>query len=148
MSVPKVFWADFKFPPLNLWNMPLHQEIVDKMNQYYYEHYMHLWEKDMNEENDGMASWFEHEHLRNQREANREDSITNDVVNDLRVREQFGALKYGKFLTPHTTENLMQHLYEELLDAALYIKTEMKKREAEQAAKVPFNDGTTYRVSE
>jgi hypothetical protein len=72
--------------------------------------------------------WFENEHLRNTKEGNREDSITNDVIADLRTREQFGALKYGKFLTHHTTEDTMQHLYEELLDAALYIKTEMKKR--------------------
>jgi hypothetical protein len=73
-------------------------------------------------------AWFENEHLRNTKEGNREDSITNDVIADLRTREQFGALKYGKFLTHHTTEDTMQHLYEELLDAALYIKTEMKKR--------------------
>lgn len=72
--------------------------------------------------------WFENEYLRNQKEGNREDSITNDVVKDLREREQFGALKYGKFLTVHSNEDMMQHLYEELLDAALYIKTEMKKR--------------------
>lgn len=72
--------------------------------------------------------WFENEYLRNQKEGKREDSITNDVITDLRERERFGALKYGKFLTHHTTEDTMQHLYEELLDAALYIKTEIKKR--------------------
>ena len=72
--------------------------------------------------------WFENEYLRNQKEGNKEDSITLDVIADLKEREQFGALKYGKFLTHHTTEDTMQHLYEELLDAALYIKTEMKKR--------------------
>lgn len=72
--------------------------------------------------------WFENEYLRNTREARKEDSITNDIVADLRSREQFGALKYGKFLTHHTTEDTMQHLYEELLDACCYIKTEMKKR--------------------
>jgi len=72
--------------------------------------------------------WFENEYLRNQREGNPADSITKDVIADLREREKFGALKYGKFLTHYTTEDTMQHLYEELLDAALYIKTEMKKR--------------------
>jgi hypothetical protein len=72
--------------------------------------------------------WFENEYLRNQREGNPADSITKDVIADLQERERFGALKYGKFLTHHTTEDTMQHLYEELLDAALYIKTEMKKR--------------------
>lgn len=72
--------------------------------------------------------WFENEYLRNQREGNRADSITLDVIKDLKEREQFGALKYGKFLTHHSNEDMMQHLYEELLDAALYIKCEMKKR--------------------
>lgn len=72
--------------------------------------------------------WYENEYLRNQKEGNSEDSITKDVIKDLKDREKFGALKYGKFLTHHTTEDTMQHLYEELLDAALYIKTEMKKR--------------------
>ena len=74
------------------------------------------------------TNWFDHEYLRNQKEGNPADSITKDVIADLREREKFGALKYGKFLTHHTTEDTMQHLYEELLDAALYIKTEMKKR--------------------
>lgn len=73
--------------------------------------------------------WFENEYLRNQREGNRAESITLDVIADLKQREQFGALKYGKFLTHHSNEDMMQHLYEELLDAALYIKTEMKKRD-------------------
>jgi len=73
--------------------------------------------------------WFENEYLRNQREGNRDESITLDVIADLKQREQFGALKYGKFLTHHSNEDMMQHLYEELLDAALYIKTEMKKRD-------------------
>ena len=72
--------------------------------------------------------WYENEYLRNQKEGNPADSITKDVIADLKERERFGALKYGKFLTHHTVEDTMQHLYEELLDAALYIKTEMKKR--------------------
>jgi hypothetical protein len=90
--------------------------------------------------------WFENEYLRNQKEGNREESITLDVIKDLKSREQFGALKYGKFLTPHSNEDMMQHLYEELLDAALYIKCEMKKRDC--AKKVnenpPFDVGYGY----
>lgn len=45
----KVTWAEFTFPPLNLWNMQLHGEIVKLINQYYYEHYKHLWEEDQKE---------------------------------------------------------------------------------------------------
>lgn len=73
--------------------------------------------------------WFENEYLRNQKEGNREDSITLDVIADLREREQFGALKYGKFLTHHSNEDMMQHLYEELLDASCYIRTIIKQRD-------------------
>lgn len=42
----KAQWADFTFPALNLWNMPKHNEIVRLINEYYYEHYKHLWEED------------------------------------------------------------------------------------------------------
>lgn len=45
----KVEWPTFTFPPLNLWNMPLHAEIVKLINQYYYEHYKHLWDEDQAE---------------------------------------------------------------------------------------------------
>ena len=41
----EVTWAEFKFPPINLWNMQLHSEIVQLINRYYYEHYKHLWEE-------------------------------------------------------------------------------------------------------
>lgn len=43
-----VKWASFTFPPLNLWNMPKHSEIVRLLNEYYYEHYKHLWEEGHN----------------------------------------------------------------------------------------------------
>lgn len=73
--------------------------------------------------------WYEQEYLRNQLECNPADSITKDVIKDLQERERFGALKYGKFLTHHTTEDTMQHLYEELLDASCYIRTIIKQRD-------------------
>ena len=73
-------------------------------------------------------AWYEEEYLRNVREADRKESSWNDVVDDIRKREQFGALKYGKYLTRHTPEDTLQHLYEELLDAVVYIKTEINKR--------------------
>ena len=72
--------------------------------------------------------WYENEYLRNQKEGNPADSITKDVIADLKEREKFGALKYGKFLTHHTTEDTLNHLYNELLDAALYVRVEIKKR--------------------
>ena len=44
LSTSKVEWATFTFPPINLWNMQLHGEIVKLLNQYYYEHYKYLLE--------------------------------------------------------------------------------------------------------
>lgn len=52
-----------------------------------------------------------------------EQTATDAVVKDMRSREKFGYKKYGKFLTKTTDEDMLQHLYEELLDASLYIKT-------------------------
>jgi len=90
-----------------------------------------------------VVEWYEADALRNQKESNRNESITLAVIKDLKEREQFGALKYGKFLTPHSNENMMQHLYEELLDAALYIKNEMtiRKRQEEVNKQIPLDIG-------
>ena len=45
------------------------------------------------------------------------------VKEDIVRRERMGYNKYGKYLTPATDERMLQHLYEELLDATVYIKT-------------------------
>jgi len=45
------------------------------------------------------------------------------VKQDIAKREEMGYNKYGKYLTPQTDEHMLQHLYEELLDATVYIKT-------------------------
>ena len=74
------------------------------------------------------VEWEDIESLRHVKESQREGSTWNAVVEDIRNRERFGALKYGKYLTPHTPEDTLQHLYEELLDAVVYIKTEIMKR--------------------
>lgn len=57
-----------------------------------------------------------------------EETSTDNVIKDLRNREKFGYKKYGKFLTKKTDEDMLQHLYEELLDASLYIKTLIEQR--------------------
>lgn len=51
------------------------------------------------------------------------------VREDINNREEMGALKYNKYLTPNTSEDMLQHLYEELLDATVYIKTLLLQRE-------------------
>lgn len=77
----------------------------------------------------GEASWEEAEYLRHVKEADKGKSTWVAVIADIKEREGFGALKYGKYLTPHTPEDTLQHLYEELLDAVVYIKTEILKRD-------------------
>jgi len=75
-----------------------------------------------------MRDWEEVEKLRWQKESDKMESTWNAVRDDISSREQMGALKYGKYLTKHTPEDTLQHLYEELLDAVVYIKTEILKR--------------------
>lgn len=53
---------------------------------------------------------------------------TSMVVSDMLKREAFGLAKYGKYLHKYTDEDMLQHLYEELLDAAVYIKTLIEQR--------------------
>jgi len=56
------------------------------------------------------------------------ESTTEDVISDMKDREAFGLQKYGKTLTVNTDEDMLQHLYEELLDGAVYIKTLINQR--------------------
>lgn len=51
------------------------------------------------------------------------------VIDDISRREIFGFKKYGKFLDKTTDEDMLQHLYEELLDATVYIKTLILQRD-------------------
>lgn len=51
------------------------------------------------------------------------------VLEDIAKRERMGYNKYGKYLNPKTNEDMLQHLYEELLDATVYIKTLIMQRE-------------------
>lgn len=50
------------------------------------------------------------------------------VISDLKNRETLGLHKYGKVLSRNTDEDMLQHLYEELLDASMYIKTLILQR--------------------
>lgn len=50
------------------------------------------------------------------------------VIQDMKVRNEDGAQKYNRYLQTDCPDNMLQHLYEELLDASVYIKTEIEKR--------------------
>ena len=56
------------------------------------------------------------------------ESSSKQVIKDIRKREAFGLQKYGKALHKFTDEDMLQHLYEELLDASIYIKTLIEQR--------------------
>ena len=62
------------------------------------------------------------------------ETATDNAIADLRAREKLGYKKYNKFLTPDTDEDMLQHLYEELLDASLYIKTLINQRAGDKPA--------------
>ena len=53
------------------------------------------------------------------------DSITCAVMEDLKSRADRGLQKYNTTLGENNKDDFMNHLYEELLDAAQYCKKEM-----------------------
>lgn len=56
-----------------------------------------------------------------------------EVIEDMKYRNEDGREKYGKYLTPDSKDNMLQHLYEELLDASVYIKTLLIQQRIERA---------------
>jgi hypothetical protein len=50
------------------------------------------------------------------------------VIADMQARDAAGRRKYGVPLQPHNGRDALQDLYEELLDAAVYIKQAMLER--------------------
>ena len=50
------------------------------------------------------------------------------VLEDIAKREEMGYNKYGKYLTVNTDEDMLNHLYNELLDAVVYIRTLINQR--------------------
>lgn len=62
------------------------------------------------------------------KEITKQGETLKNVISDLRKRESLGLQKYGKTLNRNTDEDMLQHLYEELLDASMYIKTLILQR--------------------
>lgn len=50
------------------------------------------------------------------------------VIADMKTRNLEGFNKYRKFLTPTCSEDMLQMAYEEALDLAVYLKTEILQR--------------------
>ena len=51
------------------------------------------------------------------------------VIRDMERRNETGAKKYNKYLTPDTDEDMLNHLYNEVLDAAVYLRTLIIQRD-------------------
>lgn len=56
------------------------------------------------------------------------DNITVSVMEDLKLRADRGVQKYSTTLEENNHDDFLNHLYEELLDAAQYIKKEIVVR--------------------
>lgn len=50
------------------------------------------------------------------------------VIQDMKKRDNFGIKKYKVPLNTETKKDCLQELYEELLDAVVYVRTELEKR--------------------
>jgi hypothetical protein len=57
------------------------------------------------------------------------DGITRLVIEDLLLRAKRGEAKYSTTLEQNNHDDFLNHLYEELLDAAQYVKKEITVRE-------------------
>jgi hypothetical protein len=58
-------------------------------------------------------------------------SVQGMVRYDLKVRERIGRARYGTALQPHNGRDALRDLYEELLDAACYIRQAIAERPRE-----------------
>jgi len=53
------------------------------------------------------------------------DTITTEVMKDLKLRADRGLQKYNTTLEQNNYQNMLQHAYEEALDLAQYLKKEI-----------------------
>ena len=58
------------------------------------------------------------------------------VVADMLQRNEDGAAKYNRYLQTDCPDDMLSHLYNELLDAVVYIRTEISKRENKSLSEV------------
>lgn len=54
------------------------------------------------------------------------------VIKDMKKRNKAGMKEYGVPLTTETDKDFLKETYEELLDAVVYLKTYLLKREQEK----------------
>lgn len=64
--------------------------------------------------------------------VNDEVSIQDRVIADIERRKAIGLERYGTLLQPFNGRDVLQDLYEELMDALMYVKQAMVERDAER----------------
>ena len=50
------------------------------------------------------------------------------VIKDMIARNEMGAEKYNRYLQTDCPDSMLQHAYEEALDLAVYLKTQLEKQ--------------------
>ena len=60
------------------------------------------------------------------------DPIHDLVVADVKARKALGVRKYGRALQAGNGRDHLKDLYEELLDAACYVRAELEEREGQR----------------
>lgn len=63
-----------------------------------------------------------YEELKEDNKLNRTDEIVENVVSQFLNRSSVGIKKYGTTLKENNSDDFLQHLKEELMDAILYIE--------------------------
>ena len=66
------------------------------------------------------------------REINLSDynkKVWHSVIEDMYDRNEEGAKKYNRYLMADCPDNMLQHAYEEALDLAVYLKTQLLKEQ-------------------
>ena len=53
------------------------------------------------------------------------------VIEDMKERNEMGAEKYNRYLQTDCPDDMLQHAYEEALDLAVYLKTQIEKKNNE-----------------
>lgn len=61
--------------------------------------------------------------------ANNAQDIQSQVITDIEARRKVGISRYGTALQPHNGRDSLRDLYEELLDATMYVKQVMVERD-------------------
>lgn len=54
------------------------------------------------------------------------------VIEDMKERNEMGEEKYNRYLQTDCPDDMLQHAYEEALDLAVYLKTQIEKNKNKQ----------------